>query len=216
MGLADNKYDREDLTGSEMKDEYQTLKGPSEGLYKEKGSRFIAHATPVESVDEVRNYLEQNRKAYHDARHHCYAYRIGEEPYEIRYNDDGEPSGTAGKPIYGQIQSFNLTNLIIVVIRYFGGIKLGTGGLIQAYRTASREAILAGEIVTRVWTNQVMINFGYQQMNEVMHIIKEEGLQPKSQDFQIQCGILLEIRKTRTEVLLKKLSNVEKLDYTVI
>ncbi len=130
-------------------DEYRTLQEESRGLYKEKGSRFISIAVPVESAGDVKSQLESLRKQYHDARHHCYAYRLGEPPYEFRYNDDGEPSGTAGKPIFGQIQSFDLTNILIVVVRYFGGVKLGTGGLIQAYRSAAKEAIENGRIVTK-------------------------------------------------------------------
>ena len=133
-------------------DEYRTLEGTSEGVYKEKGSKFIAIASPVGSVDEVKLQLDKLRKQYHDARHHCYAYRIGYEPIEFRQNDDGEPSGTAGKPILGQIQSFELTNTLVVVIRYFGGVKLGTGGLIQAYRTAARTSLENGKIITKRWT----------------------------------------------------------------
>ena len=150
-------------------DEYKTLQETSQGLYKEKGSKFIAIAAPTGSLDEVRLQLEMLRKQYHDARHHCYAYRLGEEPYEIRYNDDGEPSGTAGKPIFGQIQSFGLTNVLIVVVRYFGGVKLGTGGLIQAYKTAAKDAIENGKIITKIWTGKLEIRFNYLQMNDVIH-----------------------------------------------
>ena len=199
-----------------MMDEYQTLQEPSEGLYKEKGSRFIAIALPVGSVQEVKQHLERLRKTYHDARHHCYAYRLGEEPYEIRYNDDGEPAGTAGKPIYGQIQSFDLTNLLIVVVRYFGGIKLGTGGLIQAYKTAARDAILQGKIVKKVWTSRVLISFKYEQLNQVMTVIKEESLTPVTQDFMLECKITLEIRKSRVEIFLQRLKNLENVYSSVI
>lgn len=198
------------------KDDYRTLEGISEGLYKEKGSKFIAIALPVGSVDDVKQQLEQLRKRYHDARHHCYAYRIGEEPYESRYNDDGEPSGTAGKPIYGQIQSFELTNILIVVIRYFGGVKLGTGGLIQAYRTAARDAVENGVVITKTWKINLEITFNYARMNDVMRLIKDEGLSIIRQDSTEKCCILLEIRKGDFNAILKKFSSFEMLECTVI
>lgn len=197
-------------------DEYKTLKEISQGLYKEKGSKFIAIAIPAASVDEVRQQLETLRKRYHDARHHCYAYRLGEEPYEIRYNDDGEPSGTAGKPIFGQIQSFGLTNVLIAVIRYFGGVKLGTGGLIQAYRTAAKDAVENGIIITKIWTSRLEIMFNYIQMNDVMHIIKEENLRILSQDSGEQSSILLEIRKGSLEAVMRKFSSLEIVKFAII
>jgi uncharacterized YigZ family protein len=197
-------------------DEYRTMQDISEGLYKEKGSRFIGVAIPVDSVDDVKIRLEHLRKRYHDARHHCYAYRLGAEPYEIRYNDDGEPSGTAGKPIFGQIQSFELTNILIVVIRYFGGVKLGTGGLIQAYRTAAREAVGNGKIITKTWNSLLEIRFDYTRMNDVMHIIKEEDLQIMRQESGEQFCILLEIRQGNLKNMIRKFSFLEKLEWTVI
>jgi uncharacterized YigZ family protein len=197
-------------------DEYRTLQDITQGLYKEKGSKFIAIAVPLESVDEVKMQLEQLRKRYHDARHHCYAYRLGEEPYEFRYNDDGEPSGTAGKPIFGQIQSFELTNVLIVVIRYFGGVKLGTGGLIQAYRTAAKDAVENGKIITKTWKILLEIRFNYLQMNDVMRVIKDEGIRIIHQESQGQSCILLEIRKGNLETSIRKFSSLEKLEWTVI
>jgi uncharacterized YigZ family protein len=197
-------------------DEYRTLREVSQGLYKEKGSRFIAVAVPVKSVDEVKSQLELLRKKYHDARHHCYAYRVGEAPYEFRYNDDGEPSGTAGKPIYGQIQSYELTNILIVVVRYFGGVKLGTGGLIQAYRAAAKDAVENGKIVTLVWKISMEIRFDYAQMNEVMKIIKDEGLGILSQDLREKCHIALEIRKNDFESTVKKFSEIKMLEWALI
>lgn len=197
-------------------DEYKTLQETSQGLYKEKGSKFIAIAAPTGSLDEVRLQLEMLRKQYHDASHHCYAYRLGEEPYEIRYNDDGEPSGTAGKPIFGQIQSFGLTNVLIVVVRYFGGVKLGTGGLIQAYKTAAKDAIENGKIITKIWTGKLEIRFNYLQMNDVMHIIKEENLRIISQDSGEQLSILLEIRKGNIEAVKRKFYSLEAIKCTVI
>lgn len=197
-------------------DEYKTLQETSQGLYKEKGSKFIAIAAPTGSLDEVRLQLEMLRKQYHDASHHCYAYRLGEEPYEIRYNDDGEPSGTAGKPIFGQIRSFGLTNVLIVVVRYFGGVKLGTGGLIQAYKTAAKDAIENGKIITKIWTGKLEIRFNYLQMNDVMHIIKEENLRIISQDSGEQLSILLEIRKGNIEAVKRKFYSLKAIKCTVI
>jgi uncharacterized YigZ family protein len=197
-------------------DEYKTLKEASQGLYKEKGSKFIAVAAPATSLDEVRLQLETLRKRYHDARHHCYAYRLGEEPYDIRYNDDGEPSGTAGKPIFGQIQSFDMTNVLIVVIRYFGGVKLGTGGLIQAYKAAARDAIENGVIITKRWMVRLEIRFNYLQMNDVMRVIKEENLRIISQESGEQSSISLEIRKGNLETVMRKFSLLEKIAGNVI
>lgn len=199
-----------------MMDEYKTLEGISEGLFKEKGSRFIAIAIPVQTPEEVKQQLENIRKQYHDARHHCYAYRIGEEPFEMRYNDDGEPTGTAGKPIYGQIQSFGLTNVLIVVVRYFGGIKLGTGGLIQAYKAATIDALGQGKIVTRTWMVKMDIDFKYEHMNEVMHLIKQEGLHILEQDFQLECHIMLEIRQGNIKEMVRKLSSLESVSCRLI
>jgi uncharacterized YigZ family protein len=197
-------------------DEYRTLQEESKGLYKEKGSRFIAVAVPVDSSDKVRMQLEILRKQYHDARHHCYAYRLGEPPYEFRYNDDGEPSGTAGKPIFGQIQSFELTNILIVVIRYFGGVKLGTGGLIQAYRSAARNALENGQVIIKTWNVTIEIRFDYSQMNEIMRIIKDDALRIITQDLKDKCRIILEIRKDKYEIAAKKFSALEELELTVI
>jgi len=197
-------------------DEYKTLKAISEGLYKEKGSRFIALAIPVSTLDEVKTQLERIRKEYYDARHHCYAYRIGEDPGEVRYNDDGEPSGTAGKPIFGQIQSYNLTNILIVVVRYFGGIKLGTGGLMQAYKTSSRDAVENGIIINKVWTTSLKITFEYQKMNDAMRVIKEENLKIIRQETTEKCVITLEIRKGNLEGIKNKLKSFEINDSSVI
>lgn len=197
-------------------DEYRTLKAESRGLYKEKGSRFIAVALPVAGTDEIRAELERLRREFHDARHHCYAYRIGEPPHNIRYNDDGEPSGTAGKPIFGQIQSFELTNALVVVIRYFGGIKLGTGGLIQAYKTAARDSLENGAIIIKTWKTRVRIRFNYDKMNEVMRIVKEEHLDILWQDSSEIFLIDLEIRKGIIELVKRKFNSVESLDWTVI
>jgi uncharacterized YigZ family protein len=197
-------------------DEYQTLEGMSEGLYKEKGSKFLAFAMPVHSVEEVKQSLEKIRKQYHDARHHCYAYCIGQETEEFRYNDDGEPSGTAGKPIFGQIQSFSLTNVLIVVVRYFGGVKLGTGGLIQAYKSAARESIINGRIMTKTWNVSLKIRFEYAMMDQVMRLIRDEGARVTGQESSEKCCITLEVRKRNYNSLVQKLGTHEMKEIIVI
>src|SRR6056297_2588024 len=151
---------------------YKTIKSKGEGLFKDKGSKFIALAIPVETEEEVKSALEEVRNAYHDARHHCYAYRLGPLMDIYRANDDGEPSSSAGKPILGQIRSYELTNILIVVIRYFGGIKLGVGGLIQAYKTAAEEAIRNAKIIEKKLHDIYRVSFEYSEINEVMRILK--------------------------------------------
>ena len=178
----------------EASDTYRTLVSKSESLYKVKGSKHFGYAFPVYSVDEVKPLLEEIKKEHHTARHHCYAYRIGLEKDVYRANDDGEPSGTAGKPILGQIQSFDLTNIFIVVVRYFGGTKLGVGGLIDAYRTSAKEAIEAGTIIARQVKSTYTVTFGYEQMGEVMAYLKNQGLEFYQQVFESQCSLLIDIR----------------------
>ncbi len=155
-----------------MQTRYTTIAQPAEGLYKEKGSKFLAFAEPVRNIDEVKERLEYYRKAYHDARHVCYAYMLGADRLDYRANDDGEPSGTAGRPILGQINSLGLTNILVVVIRYFGGILLGTGGLIVAYKEATRDALAKAEIVEKDVMEMRKISFPYEKMNEVMRTLK--------------------------------------------
>jgi uncharacterized YigZ family protein len=197
-------------------DEYRTIEAQSEGMYKEKGSKFIARAFPASSPDEVKHLVESVRKQYHDARHHCYAYRLGAEPYEFRYNDDGEPSGTAGKPIFGQIQSLGLTNTLVVVTRYFGGVKLGTGGLIQAYKTAARLALENASVLTKTWKVKASIRFQYAQMDQVMRVIKDESLDIIGQEAYEDCCITLEIRTGKTDLVRNKLMSIESVNWNVI
>ena len=178
-----------------FEDTYNTIKKASRGLYKEKGSKFIALAFPVKTEEEVRDKLDEVRREYHDARHHCYAYVLGVDKSAHRYNDDGEPSGTAGRPIFGQLQSFDLTNALIVVVRYFGGIKLGVSGLITAYRSAARDSIENADIVHLTIMDQYEVGFEYPLMNEVMRVIKDEGLEVVEQDFQISCKLQFRVRK---------------------
>jgi uncharacterized YigZ family protein len=178
-----------------FEDTYKTLEERCTGLFKEKGSKFIAWAVPVKTEEEVKLVLEELRKEYYDARHHCYAYILGPDKSAWRANDDGEPSGTAGKPIHGQLLSFDLTNVLIVVIRYFGGTKLGVSGLINAYKTAARDAIISGKIIELTVNEVYKIEFPYESMNEIMRIIKEESAQIIDNQFINNCIITYTIRK---------------------
>jgi uncharacterized YigZ family protein len=194
-----------------MIDKYLTISSTSEGLYKEKGSRFIAFARPVYSETEVKQYLNTLKKEYYDARHHCYAYRLGVTGEQWRAVDDGEPSGSAGKPILGQLLSNNLTNIVIFVIRYFGGIKLGIPGLINAYRSASADAIRNAEIIEKEDKDNFSIEFSYLAMNDVMKIIKEEQPEIVKQNFEIMCRIELRIRRSLSDALKRKFTTIENL-----
>lgn len=179
-------------------DTYRTIKAPAEGLYKEKGSKFLAFAFPVHSIEEVKSHLERLRKDYFDARHHCYAYTIGPTKEVWRANDDGEPSGTGGRPIYGQLLSADLTDTLIVVVRYFGGILLGASGLANAYKVAARDAIEHAEIIEKTVDIRYRLHFEYALMNDVMRIIKEFGLTPLNQDFNLDCRLEVEVRKSQS------------------
>ncbi|MCX6244135.1 MAG: YigZ family protein [Bacteroidetes bacterium] len=190
-------------------DTYQTISTSSRGIYKEKGSKFIAHAFPVFSEDLVKEKLSALRKEYHDARHHCYAYCLGPDRSAWRINDDGEPSGTAGKPIHGQILSKDLTNVLIVVIRYFGGIKLGVPGLINAYRTAAKDALENAEIVTRMVEEVYETSFGYPAMNDVMRILKEENAAIMEQEFENACRIRFSIRRSSGTKIVSRLQKIQ-------
>lgn len=179
-----------------MDDTYLTIDLPSEGLYKEKMSKFLAFAEPCRTVEEAKEIVTRYKKEYFDARHVCWAYMLGSDRLTFRSNDDGEPSGTAGKPILGQINSFNLTDLCVIVVRYFGGIKLGTSGLIEAYRTAAAEALGAAEVVEKLVEEQLTVHFEYPLMGEAMRIVKEEGATVLCQDFQLDCRLTLSLRKS--------------------
>ncbi|MEA2105661.1 MAG: YigZ family protein [Bacteroidota bacterium] len=196
---------------ADYNDEYLTISKPSEGLFKDRGSKFLAFAYPVSSEEEIKAIQEQLRNKYHDARHHCYAYMLGPEKKVYRANDDGEPSSTAGKPILGQIRSFNLTNILIVVIRYFGGTKLGVGGLINAYKTAAEKALNNAKIIKKTLHDIYELKFDYPQMNEIMRIMKEENIEQMDQNFELTCSITLALRKAEVEKVLSKFDRVEKL-----
>ncbi len=180
-----------------MDDTYKTITQNSEGLYKEKMSKFLSFAVPCSSAQEALDIVKLYRNEYCDARHCCWAYMIGPERKEFRSNDDGEPSGTAGKPILGQINSFMLTNLVVVVVRYFGGIKLGTSGLIEAYRTAAQEALSVAQIEERLIEEELQVAFEYPLMGDVMRIVKEEGATVLAQDFQLSCRLHLSLRRSQ-------------------
>lgn len=190
-------------------DSYFTLKKPSRGIYREKGSRFIGLSYPVDSVDEIKEIVESLRKEYHDARHHCYAYMIGADRLTWRVNDDGEPSGSAGKPILGQINSAGITNVLIVVVRYFGGTLLGVSGLINAYRTAAAEAIKNSGIISVTLMNYYRLVFPYTAMNDVMKILKEENAGQSDQSFDLECRITIRIPLSESERITGRLSAVE-------
>lgn len=189
-------------------DTYQTISTTSQGIYKEKGSKFIALAFPVSSEEDIKIKLAHLRKEYHDARHHCYAYCLGVDKSAWRVNDDGEPSGTGGKPIFGQIQSMDLTNVLIVVVRYFGGIKLGIPGLINAYRTAAREALGNASIITRIVDETYEVSFEYPLMNDVMKILKEEHADILGQEFENTCKIRFSIRRSSGMKITSRLQKI--------
>ena len=191
-----------------MSDEYKTIASTSEGYYTEKRSKFLAFAHHVQTVDEVKELLAGYRKKYYDARHVCYAYMLGAERTEFRANDDGEPSSTAGKPILGQINSNKLTDILIVVVRYYGGVNLGTSGLIVAYREAAADAINHASIETRQVEEIVKYSFAYPQMNDVMRIVKDMNPRIISQTYDNTCEIVLSIRKSEAEQLRNRLKSL--------
>jgi len=191
-------------------DTYRTIKQRSEGVFRDRGSKFLAFAFPVYTRDEIKNTLDALRKEYHDARHHCYAYRLGAAKETFRANDDGEPSGSAGNPILGQIRSKDLSNILIVVVRYFGGTLLGVGGLINAYRTAAANAIQDATIISSTEQDLIEIIFPYAMMNKIMKIIRDEGMKIQVQDFTETCKIKASIRKSHTDQVLGILSIIEE------
>lgn len=190
---------------------YKTIDNSCEGLFKDKGSKFIAKAYPVKTETEVKNIIQSLKKDYYDARHHCYAYILGYDKSAFRINDDGEPSGTAGRPIYGQLQHFDLTNTLIVVIRYFGGTLLGVSGLINAYKNASIEAINNATIIEKFVKEHYNIHFQYLQMNEVMKIIKDDNIEILNQNFDNECEMDLIIKKSESVRIYEKLKKIENL-----
>ena len=194
-----------------MDDTYRTIRDLSEGYYTEKRSRFLSFALPVRTPDEDKTQLDIYRKKYYDARHLCWAYMLGPDRTTFRANDDGEPSSTAGKPILGQINSNNLTDILIIVVRYFGGIELGTSGLIVAYRTAAAEAIAAAHIEERTVDETITITFEYPHLNSVMRIVKEDKPEVLTQSFELTCEMTLRIRQSCIDSLKSRLLKVDSL-----
>ena len=192
-----------------MKDLYKTIKSASKGQFRDRGSRFVAMAFPVSTEDEIKEKIAFLRKAHHDARHHCFAWRLGPEMEQYRLNDDGEPSGSAGRPIFGQIQSRELTDILIVVIRYFGGTLLGVGGLINAYRSASSEALDHAVIIEKKVEAQIRLNFPFEAMNAVMSIVKEYDLILGQQDFDLECSLTLAVWRRNYSIVSEHLGKVE-------
>lgn len=194
-----------------MEDLYKTITAPAEGLYKEKGSKFLSFAYPVQSEGQIKGIVAELKEKYYDARHHCYAWMLGADKKNFRANDDGEPSSTAGRPILGQIQSKEVTNVLIVVVRYFGGTKLGVSGLINAYREAAADALNHAEIVEKTVDEQIRICFSYLVLNDVMKIVKEENPDVLERNFELQCEMLLSIRQKDSGNLRERLRQVESL-----
>ena len=190
-----------------MKDTYHTIAAPATGLFKDKGSKFLAFAFPVENETEIKQHLQQLKKEYFDARHHCYAYRLGLDGEQWRANDDGEPSSTGGKPILGQLLSLELTNVLVVVVRYFGGIQLGVPGLINAYRSATADALAQAQIIEKTAKEILSVNFSYFNMNKIMKLVKDEELEIVSQHFDNECEIKLSVPLSKKDKLLLLITN---------
>lgn len=197
-------------------DTYRTIEGQAEGLYKEKGSKFLAFAYHVRTVEEVKAHLDELRKEYFDARHHCYAYILGPRKDAWRANDDGEPSGTGGRPIHGQLLSADLTDTLVVVVRYFGGILLGASGLANAYKTAARDAIDHATIVERTIDMRYRLGFEYAAMNDVMRILKDFDLKPQNQHFDMDCTLEVEVRQSQSVRLYDAVAGLRTVKIDII
>ena len=192
-------------------DTYRTLEVPAEGIFRDRNSRFLAFGFPVSTSEEISSIVEGIRKKYHDARHHCYAYRLGIAKDIYRMNDDGEPSGTAGKPIYAQLVSHDLTDTLVVVVRYFGGTLLGTGGLINAYRSATESMLSRATIIDKFVEDHFQIGFPYERLNAVMRILKDENVIPLHPEYASYCSMHLTIRKSLSEKVAARLSVIPEL-----
>ncbi|MGY5848477.1 IMPACT family protein [Salegentibacter sp. HM20] len=196
-----------------MKDTYKTITRASpEVLFKDRNSKFFGYAFPVKTEEEINMHLDELKSRHHKARHWCYAWQLGKAEFQYRANDDGEPSNSAGMPIYGQIQSFEVTNILIVVVRYFGGTKLGVGGLINAYKTAAQMSLEESKIITRTIDEQFEIKFDYPEMNTVMRIIKENDLNVIEQKLELDCRIYISVRKKEAGQIFEKFNSVYKVE----
>jgi len=191
-----------------MNDEYRTIETEATGYFKDKGSKFFAYAYPVKNEDEVKDIIQALKKEHHSARHHCYAWRMGTEEIATRANDDGEPSSTAGKPILGQLTSYDITNILVVVVRYFGGTLLGVSGLINAYKSATIEVLENVDIITKRIENTFELRFEYPLLNTVMQTIKQEGLDITTADFKESCRLLFSVGKSEALKALQTFENI--------
>lgn len=196
---------------SEIKDSYKTITSPSEGFFKDRGSKFFGYAYPYTSEEELKSIIEVLKKEHHTARHHCYAYRFKQDYSVYRANDDGEPTNAAGKPILGQIDAKDLTNVAVVVVRYFGGTKLGVGGMMNAYKTAALEALNNAEIIECTIDEEFEISFGYPEMNTVMRFIKDLGVDIVSQKMEMDCKIIFSIRKKEVQKAQDKFTGLKNI-----
>ena len=196
-----------------MQDTYKTIEEPSEEtLFKDRNSKFFGYAFPVLNEEDIKNALEELKKKHHSARHFCYAWQLGVETISYRANDDGEPNNSAGMPIYGQIQAFDITNILIVSVRYFGGTKLGVGGLINAYKNSAQLALEASKIIIKTIDVQFQLSFGYEVMNKVMRIVKEKQLTIVSQTLELDCQYIISVRKKEAEAILEIFTNLYKVE----
>ncbi len=196
-----------------IEDVYKTITKPSEEtLFKDRNSKFFGYAFPVQTEEDIKKRLEELRKLHHTARHHCYAWQLGTEKTQFRANDDGEPNNSAGQPIYGQIQAFNITNVLIVSVRYFGGTKLGVGGLINAYRTSAQLALEASDIVEKTINVEYILTFGYDRMNKVQQIIKKQQLHIIEQKLELNCEYIIAVRKKESEAIFTMFTNLFKVE----
>jgi len=196
-----------------MNDSYKTIEKQSTGYFKDKGSKFYSFAFPLRTEEEVKDIISRLKKEHHSARHHCYAWRLGTEEIRFRANDDGEPSSTAGKPILGQLLSFELTNILVVVVRYFGGTLLGVSGLIHAYKNATADALKNADIIDKHIEKKYQIDFTYNELNEVMHILKQENFNIINTDFQENCSLIFSVRKSYSEKAEKIFNEMYKVQF---
>jgi uncharacterized YigZ family protein len=198
-----------DIQNTPVSDCYKSISAYSTGIYKDNGSKFLSFAYPVSTEEEIKPIIQQLKKEYFDARHHCYAYRIGHTGNIWRFNDDGEPSSTAGRPIYGQLLSAELSDILVVVVRYFGGIKLGVPGLIRAYKTATSDAIANALIIEKIATISYILTFDYLQMNNVMKALKDLSITPYNQQFNLSCQLTADVRLNNTTKFTDIFENME-------
>jgi uncharacterized YigZ family protein len=200
----------------EVTDTYRTIEVPAEGVYKEKGSKFIAYAFPVSYESQIREISARLKKEHHSARHHCFAWRLGSEHQTFRVNDDGEPSGTAGRPILGQIHHHELTDILVIVVRYFGGILLGSSGLTNAYKQAAADVLTKSVIVEKIIESTIAINFDYLVMNDLMMVLKEFQLEIKESHFDLSCSMKIKVRKRLMNTVMERLGKIGQLTISII